>query len=110
MATAAEVEFWKDMCRKESARNNKLRSEWNEAIRQQLAADDARKTAEAVANGLEWEVEEFASENAKLRELVADAWCYINHPADATWTHKKRKEVRDSIADRMRELEIEMES
>lgn len=82
MATAAEVEFWKDMCRKESARNNRLRSEWNEAVRQQLAADDARKTAEAVANGLEWQVEELEAENAKLRDLVRelltdpDAWDY----------------------------------
>ena len=94
MATSAEVEFWKDMCRKESARNNKLRSEWNEAIHQQLAADDARKTAEAVANGLEWEVEELASENAKLRELlqyVAD-----NHLC-GTW-----------LLDRMRELGVEV--
>ena len=48
------------------------------------------------------------AENAKLRELLQDAWGYINHPANATWTHKKRKEVRDSLADRMRELEVEL--
>ena len=46
-------------------------------------------------------------ENAKLRELLADAWDYINHPADASWTHKKRKEVRGSIGDRMRELGVD---
>lgn len=48
-------------------------------------------------------------ENAKMRKLLADAWGYINHPANATWTHKKRKEVRDSIGDRMRELGIEVD-
>lgn len=49
------------------------------------------------------------AENVKLRELLADALGYINHPADATWTHKKRKEVRESIADRMRELGVEVD-
>lgn len=86
MATAAEVEFWKDMCRKESARNNRLRGEWNEAVRQQLAADDARKTAEAVADGLEWQVEELETENAKLRE-----WCStllsMAESHDPEWLH-----------------------
>ena len=47
------------------------------------------------------------AENAKMRELLQDAWGYINHTADATWTHKKRKEVRDSLGNRMRELGIE---
>lgn len=46
---------------------------------------------------------------AKMRKLLADAWGYINHPANATWTHKKRKEVRDSIGDRMRELGVEVD-
>lgn len=46
------------------------------------------------------------AENAKLLRLLQDAWGYINHPADATWTHVKRKEVRDSIGDRMRELGV----
>lgn len=54
------------------------------------------------------EYQKLQAENAKLRELLADAWGYINHPADATWTHKKRKEVRDSIGDRMRELGVEL--
>ena len=97
MATAAEVEFWKDMCRKESARNNKLRSEWNEAIRQQLAADDARKTAEAVASGLEWEVEELSSENAKLRELVRDMVDYGEGAGNG---------MAEFFANRMRELGV----
>jgi hypothetical protein len=49
------------------------------------------------------------AENAKMRKLLADAWGYINHPADATWTHKKRKEVRYSIGDRMRDLGVEVD-
>lgn len=47
-------------------------------------------------------------ENAKLRELATDALGYINHPFDASWTHMRRKEVRDSLNDRMRELGIEV--
>jgi hypothetical protein len=56
-----------------------------------------------------WEAYSLKKENAKLRELLADAWGYINHPADATWTHKKRKEVRYSIGDRMRDLGVEVD-
>lgn len=47
---------------------------------------------------------ELQSENAKLRELLIDAWDYINHPADASWTHTRRKEARDSLSDRMYKL------
>ena len=61
---------------------------------------------ESENSSLRGAVDGFTSENAKLRELVADAWGYINHPANDTWTHKKRKEVRDSIGDRMRELGV----
>ena len=46
---------------------------------------------------------------AKLRKLAADAWCYINHPADSSWTHMRRKEARDSLSDRMRELGMEVD-
>lgn len=48
------------------------------------------------------------AENAKLRELMADAWGYINHPADVSWTHMRRKEARDSLSDRMCELGVEV--
>ena len=51
-------------------------------------------------------IDQLNAENDRLRELVADAWSYINHPADASWTHEKRKEIRGSLADRMRELDI----
>ena len=66
-----------------------------------------------ITDNIEREVEEALeserSKNAKLRELLSDAWGYINHPCNATWTHKKRKEVRDSIGDRMRELGLEVD-
>ena len=55
------------------------------------------------------EVAQLQTENAKLRELVADVWGYISHPANATWTHEKRKEVRHSLSDRMRELGVEVD-
>ena len=48
-------------------------------------------------------------ENAKLRELLADALGYINHPFDASWTHMKRKEARDSLNDRIRKSGIEVD-
>lgn len=60
------------------------------------------------AQALRRQVDALQAENAKQRKLLADALGYINHPADATWTHKKRKEVRESIADHMRELGIEV--
>ena len=77
MATAAEVDFWKDMCRKQTARNDKILDMRDEAIRQQLKAEDKLKTAQAVADGLEWQVQDLEAENAKLRELVRDLWEYI---------------------------------
>lgn len=53
------------------------------------------------------DMDEQESENAKLRELLVDAYGYINHPADASWTHMRRKEARDSLNGRMRELGLE---
>lgn len=60
------------------------------------------------SDGVPVHVGDVMDENAKLRELVADAWGYIIHPANATWTHEKRKEVRQSLSDRMRELGVEL--
>ncbi len=54
-------------------------------------------------------IESLETQNAKLRELAADAWCYINHPTDSSWTHMRRKEARGSLSDRMRELGIEVD-
>lgn len=69
----------------------------------------AERCAKTLEVGTRWmaKAARFESENTKLRELVADAWGYISHPANATWTHEKRKEVRHSLSDRMRELGVE---
>lgn len=61
---------------------------------------------ESVSLDYAQEITSLRVNNSKLRELLADAWDYINHPVDASWTHKKRKEVRGSIGDRMRELGV----
>jgi len=53
------------------------------------------------------ELVELRAENAKLRELLVDACGYINHPANVSWTHMRRKEARDSLNGRMRELGVE---
>ena len=50
MATKAEVEQWKDL-------------------------SDETEAAKAIADGLEWQVEELQAENAKLRELVSGLMC-----------------------------------
>ena len=84
---------------------NKSADEWNGSNMFELARM-CREAADTIWE-LRDDLQRANAENAKLRELVTDAWGYINHPANATWTHKKRKEVRDSIGDRMRELEVE---
>lgn len=72
--------------------------------------DSKAKNAKTLEVGTRWmaKAARLESENTKLRELVADAWGYISHPANATWTHEKRKEVRHSLSDRMRELGVEV--
>lgn len=80
----------------------------NAKLREQCADMDERH-AKTFEVGKRWmaKAARFESENTKLRELVVDAWGYISHPANATWTHEKRKEVRHSLSDRMRELGVE---
>lgn len=71
MATKSEVEFWKDVSRKQSGWYDKARKARDEAIRLQVAADDARKTAQAVADGLEWQIDD-------LSELVVEMYGFIH--------------------------------
>ena len=82
----------------------------NEKLREQCADMDERH-AKTFEVGKRWmaKAARFESENTKLRELVADAWGYISHPANATWTHEKRKEVRHSLSDRMRKLGVDVD-
>ena len=75
-----------------------------------MAQSKAFADASHALNDLSHALALLEAENAKLRELAADAWCYISHPADASWTHTKRKEARDSLGNRMYELGIEVGS
>lgn len=89
------------------------RTAYAEDANRTLEAENARlreRHAKTFEVGKRWmaKAARFESENTKLRELVADAWGYISHPANATWTHEKRKEVRHSLSDRMRELGVEV--
>lgn len=49
------------------------------------------------------------AENEKLRELCADTWSYINAPVDHRNCLKERLAIYDDLANRMRELGIEVE-
>lgn len=71
MATKAEVEFWKDQCRKLTAALNRSIKDKDELTARLLDNSEEAKTARAVADGLEWRVEELEVKNAKLRELVS---------------------------------------
>lgn len=107
MATAAEVDFWKDMCRRQTNHNNKIRNQRDEAIRQQLAAEDARKTAQAVADGLEWRVQELEKDNAKLRELVRDMLRWMPCPRPCSRCERYRYPEGCEFDIRRREMGID---
>ena len=70
MATAHEVEQWKDLCRKLNTMNDRLHMALDNAVTRRLKAEDERKAAKAVADGLEWQVQELRAENEKLLESV----------------------------------------
>ena len=57
----------------------------------------------------EREVDRLERENAKVRELVADMWSYINAPVNQRNSLKERLAVYDDLADRMRELGVEVD-
>lgn len=73
-----------------------------ENVRLREVVSDGEENARLILQ----ESRQLEAENAKLRELAAEALRYINHPADASWTHEKREEVRNSLNDRMRELGV----
>lgn len=70
--------------------------------------DEARRAREEM-HGWQSEYAKLRAENAKLRELLRDAYRYINRPADASWTHMSRREARDSINGRVSEMGIEVD-
>lgn len=80
MATAYEVDQWKDRCRRLTALLDKSRNEKEALTRRIRDNSEEAKTARALADGLEWEVEDLKVENEKLRELVRDMWDVALHP------------------------------
>ena len=72
MATKAEVEFWKDKCRKLTAALDRSIKDKDELTARLWDNSEEAKTARAVADGLEWRVEELEVENARLREDLED--------------------------------------
>ena len=77
MATKAEVEFWKDQCRKLTAALDRSLKDKHALIARIWDNSEEAKTARAVADGLEWQVEELQAENVKLRKLVQDVLPFI---------------------------------
>lgn len=77
MATKEEVERLKDGNRMlMAALNRSMKDKLDLTARIKDNSDEA-EAAKAIADGLEWQVEELQAENAKLRELVEDmlrAW------------------------------------
>ena len=70
MATKYEVEFWKERCRKLVEALNRITDD-NLAMTARLFDNsEEAKTARAVADGLEWQVEELQAENERLYRLV----------------------------------------
>lgn len=106
MATAYEVEQWKGLCRKLTAVNNNLSRERDDAVTQHLRAEEKRKDAEAVADGLEWQAQELRAENEKLRELCLDAHGWMSR---ALYDGSARRYEYESITECMRELGIEVD-
>lgn len=72
MATAYEVDQWKDRCRRLTALLDKSRNEKEALTRRIRDNSEETKAARAIADGLAWEVEDIKAENEKLRALVSD--------------------------------------
>ena len=100
MATAYEVDQWKDRCRRLTALLDKSRREKEELTRRIRDNSEEAKTARAIADGLEWEVDDLKAENAKLRELVRDLY-------DAAW-YEYPSAYEATYAKRLKELGIEV--
>lgn len=118
MATKYEVELWKEQCRKLTAA---LDRSWEEKLALTARIRDnseEAKTAKAVADGLEWQVEELQEENAKLRELVrmmqhfeelGCCGCPHEDKCDADTLYDPYCPMREEIKQAMRELGVEVD-
>ena len=122
MATKAEVEFWKDMCRKLVDVNNSQTATYKAVMSNLNARSEELKSLQAVVDGLEWQVEDLQAENDKLRKLVSDMLpfaevglddscvarrCYMYEQCTTTVGGKCLIEAH--MLDRMRELGVEVD-
>ena len=97
MATKREVDFWKDQCRELTAALDRSLKDKHALTARIWDNSEEAKTARAIADGLEWQVEELEAENAKLRELCADLYAEMITYSDAphynasVWAPKLRE-------------------
>ena len=82
MATAYEVDQWKDRCRRLTALLDKSRSEREALTRRIRDNSEEAKTARAIADGLEWEVEDLKAENLQLRQRMDKLIRILNNDYD----------------------------
>lgn len=88
----------------ELCRENERLRQYNNTLRDQI--DTAKHNS--VRNTREYA--RLCHVNDKLRELVRDMWAYITEPVCKRNNLKERLARFDDIADRMRELGIEVEA
>ena len=70
MATKYEVELWKEQCRKLTAALDRSIKEKQDLTARIMDNSEEAKTARAVADGLEWQLEELQADNERLLRLV----------------------------------------
>lgn len=100
MATKAEVEFWKDMCRKLVGINNSQTATYEAVMSKLNARSEELKSLQAIVDGLEWQVEDLQEENDKLRRLVRHLYEYRQlyfktgiYPTDHGVTEQRMREL-----------------
>lgn len=102
MATKREVDFWKDQCRELTAALDRSREDKHALTARIWDNSEEAKTARAIADGLEWQVEELEAENAKLRELCERAAIELRVNGNVT------DAMTEKLLDDMRELGVEV--
>lgn len=96
MATAYEVDQWKDRCRRLTALLDKSRREKEELTRRIRDNSEETKAARAVSDGLAWEVEDLKAQNAKLKELVRCLYDDLKRgPEPPDWIGERRLDMQE---------------
>ncbi len=96
--SAKEEERLRDMLRKVTGAWNKCEVRYEESQRLLYDAREELKTAQAVADGLQWKVDE-------LCELCADMWVELHCKGAGFDVHQ----AADEFFERMQELGVEVE-